>query len=82
MITGMLWFDNNKQTTLTSKIEEAAQYYRKKYGQSPDICFVHPQMIGGDEQAAPAKLEVKPSPMILLHHFWIGNKDNKDSQGT
>lgn len=74
MITGMLWFDNDKQTDLTSKVDQAAQYYRKKYGQSPDICFVHPQMLAGGEQAAAAKVEVKASPMILLHHFWIGTK--------
>ena len=81
MITGMLWFDNDKQTTLTSKIDRATQYYRKKYGQSPDICFVHPQMIAGAEQPAPTKVEVKASPAILLHHFWIGNKEEKITEG-
>lgn len=78
MITGMLWFDNDKKTTLTSKIDEAANYYRKKYGQSPDICFVHPQMIA-EKEAIPAKIEIKPSPMVLLHHFWIGTKQEKDT---
>lgn len=80
MISGMLWFDNDKKSTLTSKIDQAAKYYRKKYGQSPDICFVHPKMIAEDKQDAPAKLEVKASPAILLHHIWIGTKQPTEKE--
>lgn len=72
MISGMLWFDNDKKTTFISKVERAAQYYRKKYGQMPDVCFVHPQMVPEEKIAQPIKLEVKASPSVLLHHFWIG----------
>jgi hypothetical protein len=76
MITGMLWFDNDQNTTLSSKIERAAQYYKNKYGQTPDVCFVHPKMI---ENAAKGKeipkVEVKASDTILLYHFWIGKQE-------
>lgn len=74
MITGMLWFDNDKKTTFNSKVDQAAKYYRKKYGHQPDICFVHPQMVSKETGNHPAKLEVKASPDILLHHFWLGTK--------
>ncbi len=44
MHTGMLWFDNS-QTELNIKIQKAADYYHKKYGQVPDLCLVHPNML-------------------------------------
>jgi hypothetical protein len=77
----MLWFDNDKQTSLSSKIDRAAEYYRKKYGQNPDVCFVHPQAIESDPQKEnPAKMEVKASNTILPHHFWIGIRETEFSK--
>ncbi len=71
MKTGMLWFDNDPKTDLPTKISRAAAYYEKKYGQMPDICFVHPTMIG----AASLKslgIEVRPTRNVLPHHLWLG----------
>jgi len=48
MHSGMLWFDNDPKTALTTKIEKAAGYYRQKYGRNPDLCLVHPSMLGGN----------------------------------
>ena len=45
MRTGMLWFDNDPKTDLPTKVLRAAAYYQKKYGCSPNLCFVHPTMI-------------------------------------
>jgi hypothetical protein len=81
MVSGMLWFDNDKKSTFASKVDRAVQYYKKKYGQMPDVCFVHPQMVP-DGIAQPAKLEVKASPSILLHHFWIGTKQPADKESA
>ncbi len=44
MKIGMLWFDNDPKADLKVKIERAASYYSKKYGQAPNLCFVHPSM--------------------------------------
>ena len=75
MMSGMLWFDNDKSASLSAKVDRAAAYYRKKYGQRPNICFVHPQMVA-DQSAAGEKpaVAVEASKDILLHHFWIGNR--------
>jgi hypothetical protein len=81
VITGMLWFDNDKQTSLSSKIDRAAKYYSKKYGRTPEVCFVHPKMIeSAPDKEKPARMEVKASHTILLHHFWIGIKENEFSK--
>ena len=45
MNVGMLWFDNDPRTALMVKVERAADYYRHKYGQVPDLCLVHPSML-------------------------------------
>jgi len=44
MKIGMLWFDNDKQTDLATKIQHAADYYQNKYGLRPNLCYVHPTM--------------------------------------
>lgn len=71
MNVGMLWFDNDPKADLSVKIERAADYYRKKYGKTPDICFVHPSMVS---EPAPrtGKIEVRTNRSILPHHLWIG----------
>jgi hypothetical protein len=71
MKTGMLWFDNDPKTDLPTKISRAAAYYQKKYGEMPDVCFVHPTMVGG----APLKsqgIEVHPTRQVLPYHLWLG----------
>lgn len=82
MKIGMLWFDNDKQTDLTTKIESASLYYFQKYGKLPNICFVHPSMLPKsndpqENQKEPASykagnVEVKSNLSVLPHHLWIG----------
>ena len=78
MHTGMLWFDNS-QTALTVKIQKAVDYYNKKYGRSPDLCLVHPSMLGDSErnqrQLEINKLTVRPYRPVLPGHIWIGIED-------
>jgi len=71
MKIGMLWFDNDPKTDLAVKINRAVDYYRQKYGQTPNLCFVHPSMV----KTSPVKsgsIEVRPSRSVLPNHFWLG----------
>lgn len=74
MKTGMLWFDNDPKVDLQSKIARAADYYRKKYGISPDLCFVHPSMINGSSSARNG-IEVRATQLVLPNHLWIGKHE-------
>lgn len=74
MVTGMLWFDNDPKVDLTSKIIKAADFYRKKYGIKPDICFVHPSMIK-TEPPNRNGIEVRINSRVLPNHFWLGKAD-------
>lgn len=71
MNTGMLWFDNNPKTDLETKIIKAAKYYQNKYGQHPNLCFVHPSMLDQKKQS-PAGFEIRSSTKILPNHLWLG----------
>jgi hypothetical protein len=83
MNIGMLWFDNDPKTELASKVERAASYYQKKYGDTPTVCFVHPSMLpNGNGNASKssdsqkglttAGVEVRGNQTVLPNHFWIG----------
>ena len=87
MDIGMLWFDNDQKTSVPKKVKRAAQYYQKKYGVNPNICYVHPIMVKGENGS---KKQTKKDPikigeilllineMVLPDHFWIGIKTAED----
>ena len=86
MDIGMLWFDNDKGADLATKLERAAKYYRKKYGQTPNLCFVNPSMLPTNGKAAASKkngayktgnIEVRESKTMLPNHFWLGIQRQK-----
>jgi len=74
MKTGMLWFDNDPKADLATKIARAAEYYQRKYGQKPSICFVHPTMLNGGSPRS--EIEVRPNRQVLPNHLWMGLPDS------
>lgn len=71
MNTGMLWFDNDPKTGLDQKVKQAADYFRKKYGQIPDLCLVNPSMLTEPQHQA-GNISVRPWRTIAPGHLWIG----------
>jgi hypothetical protein len=97
MKIGMLWFDNDLKAELETKVERAADYYRKKYGAAPTVCFVHPSMLtnGKAESSQPPPVEEKrvqvlqatgikicPNRSVLPNHLWIGLGEKFELQAT
>ncbi|HEX2697298.1 MAG TPA: hypothetical protein VHM28_06275 [Anaerolineales bacterium] len=82
MHVGMLWFDNTPSTNLKAKIEKAIAYYRQKYHREPNLCLIHPSMMGEDKREL-SKLAlddikgmtVRPYRPVLPGHLWIGIED-------
>ncbi len=87
MNVGMLWFDNDPKTALEAKIERAVNYYRKKYGRTPNLCLIHPSAakdpasVGGaggklktgkPVQSGAEGVTVRPYRPVLPGHLWIG----------
>ena len=71
MEIGMLWFDDNPKSDLQTKVNQAAAYYRDKYGQEPNLCFVHPSMVA-DEPSDRDGVTLCTNTSMIPHHFWIG----------
>lgn len=71
MFTGMMWFDNDPKTPLTDKVRQAADYYRTKYGRTPDLCLVNPQMLPQAE-AHDGKIQIRSLRSVMPGHLWIG----------
>ncbi len=73
MDIGMLWFDDDPKTDLAAKLGKASSYYLKKYGQEPNLCFVHPSMLG-QSFMSPKGMEIRQNAVILPNHFWLGHQ--------
>ena len=74
MDVGMLWLDDDKRLTLDDKIRRAADYYRQKYGQAPNLCLVNKAALETEKKVG--RIEVRPVGHVLPHHFWVGVKTN------
>lgn len=72
MEIGLLWFDNDPAADLASKISRAAEYYRVKYGEDPNLCFVHPSMLAERKRSRAGAVAIRPNSTVLPHHYWIG----------
>lgn len=79
MTTGLLWFDNDKSSDLSTKVQRASDHYRRRFGRTPEVCFIHPNMVATSSgETTPvekvAGVELATSRTILMHHFWLGQK--------
>jgi hypothetical protein len=79
MRTGMLWFDNDKERDVTTKLRRAVDYYKNKYGQYPNLCYIHPSMSLGAPRVVDG-VSVASSNMVLPHHFWLGVDDEAEQR--
>ena len=73
MTTGMIWFDNDPHKNINDKIKFAVQYYQKKFGSEPTVCFLNPKfrdkLINSD-----SKIEYDFNLGLTPDHIWIGMK--------
>lgn len=75
MKTGMLWLDADARRTFDEKVQRAVDYYRQKYGSSPDLCLVNTASFAEEEKSVGA-VKVKRARTVLPHHFWVGISTN------
>lgn len=76
MDIGMLWYDNDKNSDLKTKVTRAADYYRQKYGQTPNLCFVHPSMLVNTVWQGNG-IELRTDQTVRPNHFWLGVQQNE-----
>ena len=74
MHAGMLWYDNAPGIDLDTRLEKAANFYRRKYGRVPNLCLIHPSMLAGGH-VQHGKITVRAYAPIAPGHLWIGVED-------
>ncbi len=72
MKSGLLWYDHGPDD-LRSKVLRAAQRYYQRFGEKPDVCYVHPQVLP-EGACVIDSIHVRPLARILKHHFWLGRE--------
>jgi hypothetical protein len=72
--TGLLWYDDS-QADFATKVLQAKERYKAKFGRQPNCCYVHPECL--PKEGIPANgIKVLPSPAVLPNHFWVGVASN------
>jgi len=71
MKSGLLWFDSSSDF-LGDKIERAAKRYKEKFGVSPDIAMVNPQMLQDKPAVKIKNIRIEPKSTIMPNHIWLG----------
>lgn len=70
---GMLWFDSDKSRSLIDKINNALDYYERKFGERPTCVTIHPSMMKNTTvNISGVKIELSKS--ILPNYFWVGTQ--------
>ncbi|HNT73409.1 MAG TPA: hypothetical protein PKH77_00175 [Anaerolineae bacterium] len=77
MDVGLLWHDNGAED-LAIKLSRAAARYRARFGQPPNVCYVHPTALPNGDKKIGA-IQVRSSPKILRHHLWLGYETGSTS---
>jgi len=71
MATGMIWFDNDPQKNINEKINLAVQYYQKKFGNEPTVCFLNPKF-EGKLLDSDSEIEFDYNLGLSPDYIWIG----------
>jgi hypothetical protein len=69
MAIGILWRDETTQD-LRVLITRSAAYYRKHYGSSPDVVFVHPSQMPAFCRLD--GMDIRTSPNLQPGLLWVG----------
>lgn len=70
MKEGMLWYVQDQKKDLEPVIENAVEYFKTKYGQAPQACYVHPDT-SPQEFILKDSLKVVPNEKVIKNHIWL-----------
>ncbi len=69
----LVWYDNDRKRSLTAKVTAAAERYRERFGAAPALVLINPAQAGEQEEIA--GIPVRPTPLVLPNHLYIGAAD-------
>ncbi len=66
----MLWYVQDQENELKTIIERAVDFFRGKYGQTPQVCYVHPDTLPA-EFVVKDVVKVMPNERVIKNHIWL-----------
>ena len=72
MDIGLLWHDGGS-ADLAGTLAQAAKRYHDRFGDKPNVCYVHPTLLPDGDRKVNGIL-VRSSARVLRHHFWLGQE--------
>ena len=67
---GLLWHDSGSED-LAWKLARAVRRYHVRFGNKPNVCYVHPALLPDGDRKVDG-IQVRSSSRVLRHHFWLG----------
>jgi len=74
MQSGLLWHDSQRPIDLV--IPLAAARYAERFGNTPNVCFVHPTALPDGEREV-GGVRIASSSRVLKFHYWLGQDDDQ-----
>ena len=73
MTTGMLYCDDEMGTANRESIRKAIQYFRDRFGEEPNICYLNPELVV-EKQKEPSTVEYLFTGILEPNQIWLGVK--------
>lgn len=67
-----VWYDDNPQKAVATKIDEAVGRFKKHYGSNPKICMLNEAVAVADYEVA--GLQLMSTKNVPQNYFWVGNE--------
>lgn len=74
MYLGILWHDDDTNSTLHDKVARAVAHFRTRYGGTPTVCIVNPEVLPDGPQVV-AGVRLRSASAVMVNQFWIGIGD-------
>lgn len=68
----LMWFDDNKKSSLADKLAAGAEFYRIRFGIAPSLCLVSPDDMPTDPGQYPIAIEARVT--VQRNLFWFGQQ--------
>ncbi len=75
MEVGLLWFDDNEDKSLKTKVNEAMAAYcaRPRFaGKTPNTCYVHPSVLPENQEVRLTGVRVVATATVAPYHLFVG----------
>ncbi|MEX2143656.1 MAG: hypothetical protein WD740_03605 [Anaerolineales bacterium] len=71
MELGELFLIEDQRMSLEQRVLWAAERYKRKYGQQPTLCMLHPSLMEGERKRM-GVLRLVAKRSVLPNYLWLG----------